>query len=79
MKAILILIIPILLISCSTDDDFKQQYPSCLQFEIDRILNSSPQSPRATVELYTYQNENVYVVNTNFPDDQSNVYNSQCQ
>ena len=79
MKAILVLIIPFLLLSCSKDDEIKQGYPNCIQLEIDRILDSSPQSPRATIELYTYQNENVYVVNRNFPDDQSNVYNSQCQ
>lgn len=79
MKVILILIIPFILFSCSNNDDVKQQYPNCLQFEIDRILNSIPQSPRATIGLYTFQNENVYVVNTNFPDDQSNVYNSRCE
>lgn len=79
MKAILVLIIPVLLFSCSKDDEVKQSYPNCLQLEIDRILDSSPQSPRATIELYTYQDENVYVVNTNFPDVQANVYNSQCQ
>lgn len=79
MKAILVLIIPFLLFSCSSDDEVKQSYPNCLQFEVDRILGSSPQSPRANVELYIYQNENVFVVNTNFPDDQSNVYNSQCE
>jgi hypothetical protein len=79
MKAILDLIIPFLLFSCSNDDEVKQSYPNCLQLEIDRILDSSPQTPIETVELYTYQNENVYVVNTNFPDDQSNIYNSQYQ
>jgi hypothetical protein len=79
MKAIIVLIIPFLLFSCSNDVEVKQSYPKCLQLEVDRILESSPQSPRATIELYTYQNENVYVVNTNFADYQTNVYNSQCQ
>lgn len=80
MKTILILIIPFLLFfSCSKNDEPEKNYPDCLQVEIDRILDSNPQSPRATIELYTYQSESVYMVHTNFPDDYSNLYNSKCE
>ena len=41
MKAIIVLIIPFLLFSCSNDVEVKQSYPKCLQLEVDRILELS--------------------------------------
>ena len=76
----LILIIGIILFmsSCENNDD-EIQYPNCLQSEVERILESTPQSSRTTIKFYLYQGNNVNIVNTNFPDDQSNVYNSRCE
>lgn len=79
MKTILILTIPLLLFSCNKNDDVLENYPPCLQIDIDRILDSRPQSPRATIDLYTYQGERVYLVQTNFPDGYSSLYNSKCE
>lgn len=80
IKAVLILIVPFLLLSCSKDDDNTQHnYPDCLQSEVDRILDVEPQPNRASIELYTYQDQDVYVVHSNFPDDQASVYNAKCE
>ena len=79
MKVFIFSFIALLLISCGSDDDCQKTYPSCLQTEINRIQGSLPQSPRGTIDLYLYQEENVYVVNTNFPDEESKVYSKSCQ
>ena len=77
-KLTLIIGIIIFISSCEKNDD-EIKYPSCLQSEVERILESTPQTPRATINLYLYQENNVYIINTSFPDDQSNIYNSNCE
>lgn len=80
MRILISFLAVILLVGCNCDDDNTvTAFPNCLKPEIDTILDAPPQSPRATVELYRYQNENVYVINTNFPDDHSYVYDTSCQ
>lgn len=80
MRTLIFFLTTILLVSCNSDDDNSiKAFPNCLKPEIDTILDSPPQSPRATVELYLYQTGDVYVVNTNFPDNISSVYNSSCK
>lgn len=79
MKKLTLIICIILSISSCEKNDDEIQYPTCLQSEVERILETTPQSPRATIKLYLYQGNNVYIVNTNFPDDQSNIYNSNCE
>ena len=79
MKKLILIIGIILFISSCENNDDETQYPTCLQSEVERILESTPQSPRATIKLYLYQGNNVYIVITNFPVDQSNIYNSNCE
>lgn len=80
MRTLIFFLTTIVLVSCKSDDDNTiTAFPNCLKPEIDSILDSPPRSPRATVELYLYQNENVYVVNKGFQDDYSYVYSASCQ
>lgn len=81
MKLFFLSLMTVFIIGCGgTDEEGPlDSYPPCLQPEIDRILEAIPQSPRANIKLYHYRNVNVYVLNTNFPDDISNVYNYECE
>lgn len=81
MKLFFLSLIALFFIGCggSDEDNPIESYPPCLQSEIDLILESPAQSPRANVKLYHYKTENVYVVNTNFPDAISYVYNYDCE
>lgn len=80
MRILTFFLTTILLFGCKSDDDNTiSAFPNCLKPEIDIILRTPPQSPRASIELYMYQTENVYVVNTNFPDDYTYIYNASCE
>ena len=68
------------IISCSTDNG-KKNLPECLQSKIDFFLkNNKNQTPKASVEMYLYKGNEVYVLNfQNFPDGQSAVISTECE
>ena len=51
MKKLILIIGMILFISSCENNDDEIQYPICLQSEVERILESTPQSPRATIKF----------------------------
>ena len=64
--------------SCNDDDN--EPLPDCLGTIVSVILEQNVQNPRANIELYNYNNNEVYVVNAqNFPDGQSYVITLDCE
>ncbi len=66
-------------ISCNSDDE-DSMYSQCLQDRIEAVLEDPVQSPKANIQKYIYENEEVFLVNfQNFPDGQSSVMTVDCQ
>jgi hypothetical protein len=80
MKQILTYLCLLLLyFSCNSDDD-QNEIPECLKPTVDSILEQSVQSPRAKIELWEYEGQEVYVVDAqNFPDGETFVITTDCQ
>lgn len=65
--------------SCCNDDD-NEPLPDCLVPIVDVILEQNVQNPKANIELYMYNGEEVYLINAqNFPDGQSYVISKDCE
>lgn len=79
-----ILILSVFILTCisscdKNSDDELNQYPRCIQTIIDNILELSVQTPRANIEKYIYNGDEVFVINDqNFPDGESAVVSSNC-
>ena len=70
-------------LSCDkNNDDESNKYPRCFQIIIDEILENPPTENRASISLYSYNNENVYVVfnppSNGAADFESSVRDSDC-
>jgi hypothetical protein len=80
MKNYWILLFLLLFISCDNDDFDINDYPECLQPIISAIMERPVQSPKANIEKWSYNEEDVYLVNgQNFPDGQSHVITLSCE
>ena len=72
-----ILIVTLFFVSCSDDDS--EPIPECLIPITEAIMERDVQSPKADIQLYKYNGEQVYQVNgQNFPDGQSHVITLDC-
>jgi len=79
-NTMLLLSILLLQLSCSSNkDEVENSYPECLSSQINTILQSPAQNPRATIKKYNYQSQIVYEVNTNFADGKSSIYSNKCE
>lgn len=80
MKKIILVISILLSITNCNKDDNNDKYPSCLEPLINNFIdNFDPQTPRANIEKYLYEGNEVYVLNfQNFPDGQSSVVSLEC-
>ena len=79
MKNLILFLTTILiLISCCDDDPIKESYPKCLELRIQQVLDSPPQTPRASIEKYSYIGQIVYAFDSSFPDDFIVVYDDSC-
>tara|TARA_B110000908_G_C10178198_1_gene414296 strand:+ start:732 stop:1079 length:348 start_codon:yes stop_codon:yes gene_type:complete len=81
-KVILYFGLILFFIGCDKNDDSEtKNYHECIQTYIDYELeNSQPQTPRANIEKYLYNSQEVYVLNLqNFPDGQSSVITIRCE
>jgi len=69
------------LIRCSMNEDETVNVTNgnCINTEIQKILQSPVQNPKATVKKYTYQGQTVYLINSNFADALSPIYNDKCE
>lgn len=67
--------------SCNKDDDDNMKnVPECLRPIVEYTLQRSIQSPKANIQKYLYNNQEVYLINVqNFPDGQSFVYDLECK
>ena len=56
-------------------------YPDCIQEHINNFVeNNEPQTPKASIDIFNYEGEDVFVINfQNFPDGQSAVITTQCE
>lgn len=79
-KLTLIISILLLQISCNNDDTKKISYPECLSSQIQAILKSPVQNPKANIQKYAYNGITVYAINY-IKNDGSNmeVYNDKCE
>ncbi len=69
----------LILFSCSSDDGM-QEIPECLKPTITAILEKPVQSPKAKIELWKYEEKEVYVIDAqNFPDGQTFVITTDCE
>lgn len=78
MKYISILLTSFLLLNCNRSDDDNKDYPSCIKSEIQTILQSPAQNPRATIKKFNYKNKLVYLISPNYPDARNKVLDDQC-
>lgn len=63
---------------CS-DDDNSVVYSECLNNTIEEIMQGTPQNPRATIDAYSYQGGEVYVINRYIPDYFIEVVDENCE
>lgn len=77
-KLIYLLVFCFSLSNCERKSDEENNYPSCLNSQIQAILNLPVQNPKATIKKYKYQNRTVYYVNPNFPDAINTVWDENC-
>ncbi len=80
----LILFTAVLPLGCSDDDSIESKVsrirPECLQPIILNALQFQPTNPRASVDKYIYQGEEVFVLSfMNFPDGESAVVSNECE
>lgn len=81
---ILISIFIAFLLGCSNDSTFNSEIeaiePECLQPLILNALQFQSTNPRASIDKYIYQGEDVFVLNfMNFPDGESAVVGTECE
>lgn len=70
----------LLLVSCSSNDTSEKMYPDCLSSKVSEISQAPKQTPKATIEKYSYQNQTVYKVNYIINDgSEYEVYNERCE
>ena len=75
---LLIVLAAFLLFNCDNNDD-SIEVPRCLQSIIDNILETPIQNPRANIQRFKYNGNEVFLVNAqNFPDGQSAVISLKC-
>lgn len=83
---ILLSVIFTLLLGCSSDDSLNDEIsaikPECLQPIIKGVLDREPTNPRAIIEKYLYNNNEVFVINIppsdGAADFESFVRDSEC-
>ncbi len=70
----------LIFLGCEKNDDpNNEEYPNCLQFEIDNVLKEKPTTIRANLKKYKYQNIIVYAFfEGNIIEGQTRVYNNEC-
>ena len=79
MRLFGLIILTTLFIGCSNDDNEVKEIPECLQPIVEYTLQGNIQSPKANIQKYLYNNQEVYLINVqNFPDGQSFVYDLEC-
>lgn len=81
MKKIIIIFSLFLFISsCNKDDETNnKEYPKCLQFEVDIILNQNTTTIKANIKKYKYQNIIIYAFNEgNIVEGQTRIYDENC-
>tara|TARA_R110000868_G_scaffold321556_1_gene582561 strand:+ start:1864 stop:2202 length:339 start_codon:yes stop_codon:yes gene_type:complete len=80
MKKIVTILFLVLFTSCNNDNFDINDYPECLRPIIETIMERPVQSPKANIEKWLYNGEEVYLVNgQNFPDGQSHVITLNCE
>ena len=68
----------VLFLECHNDD--KKVIPECLMPIIEVIQEQPVQSPKATIERWLYQDQEVYVIDAqHFPDGQAFVITTDCE
>ncbi|WP_271407379.1 DUF6970 domain-containing protein [Tenacibaculum soleae] len=79
-KLILIIGITFCIQSCEKNEDSNNDnYPDCLQFEINNIFDGEPTTIRANLKKYKYQENIVYVFfEGNVVEGQTRVYSTEC-
>ena len=67
------------LIACKNDDD-GMEIPECLKVTVEAILDKPVQSPKAKIEKWSYEGQEVYLVAAqNFPDGETFIIDTDCQ
>ena len=75
---LLIVLAAFLLFNCDNNDD-QIEVPRCLQSNINFILTSSPIIPRDKIKKYSFNGEDVYLIETFIPDVPSVVTKLNCE
>tara|TARA_R110002072_G_scaffold203525_1_gene361480 strand:- start:93 stop:440 length:348 start_codon:yes stop_codon:yes gene_type:complete len=76
----IIFLIFIYLNSCSNSDEEQKPIPECLKPTVESILSKPVQNPRADIEKWLYQGQEVYAINAqNFPDGESFIITLDCK
>lgn len=75
-----LLLIFFLMVSCSKDEARIYNVPECLLTTVNTILTKPPQEPRAKIEKWKFEDQEVYLIDAqNFPDGQVFVITLDCQ
>ncbi len=78
-KYLMLFCVFLILVSCKNDDDEKE-IPECLKVTVEAILDKPVQSPKAKIEKWLYEGEEVFVVDAqNFPDGETFIIDTTCQ
>ena len=80
MRKLITILFLILFTSCNSDDFDINDYPECLRPTIKSIMDKSVQTPKAKIEKWIYNEQEVYVIDAqNFPDGETFVITLNCQ
>ena len=80
MKFRILYILLFLFVFSCTNNDENDDYPNCLDTYIDTALNQGPTMPRASIDKYEFNNEEVYLVSIqNYPDGKAIVVDEDCE
>ena len=77
---ILVFCFSTILLNCNKNDDSEiKNYPQCLDFEINQILEGATTTIKANIRKYNYQEELVYAFfEGNVVEGQTRIYNKKC-
>lgn len=78
MKILVYLLGLFFLSNCDRKDDDSNDYPECLNSQIQVMLQSPIQNPKATIKKFKYQNKIVFYINPNIPDGVNTVVDESC-
>jgi len=78
-KLIISLSILLFITACNKKSEIDGEYPSCMQFEVNNVLNRNTTTIKAFIKKYRYQGKIVYAFyEGNIVEGQTRIYDENC-